>query len=91
MKVYFCSDDSRRWFVEQEVSLFNSRFGIESSSVLNAWLKLNRLKVEPIGAEERAELLPYIRDSSPYTYQDNEEVYKVRFCCVWIVLNEKRC
>ena len=64
--------------MEQEVSLFVSRFGIESSNVLNAWLKLNHLKVEPIGAEERATLLSYIRDSSPYTYQDNEEVYKVR-------------
>ena len=73
-----CSDETRRWFIEQEVSLFSWRFGIEAASVMNAWLKLNKINVLPIDAEQRAELLPFIRDSSPYAYQDNEEVYKVR-------------
>nr|XP_002127095.1 DNA primase large subunit [Ciona intestinalis] len=94
LRLAYCrSEELRRWFLDKELDLFKFRFLQESSSSIQAFLKLNNLTYEPISKEERTRYSAALCTSSYDMNEANVEnslFYRVPFIDVLNLVSSRK-
>lgn len=88
-----CSEDLRRWFLQNETELFKWRFTHNPPEDMNHWLASNGLRYEAISREERDALRDKLVEMSKCRreeFSEHQEYYKVRFEEVVDLIRQRR-
>ncbi|KAG7311715.1 hypothetical protein JYU34_002768 [Plutella xylostella] len=81
LRLAYCrTEELRRWFVARESELFKMRFiAMRTTEAVGQFFKQNNLCYESISEEEKLNIMPFLRESTPHSNLESLKFYKVRF------------